>query len=155
MSDVRALAVCGALAAVTALGCAAPPQASEPPDIRFGFDTCERCRMSIDDPRYAAAARFDGEALAFDDLGDLVAYLEESGRQPEAVWVHDFESGEWLAAESAWFVRSQRLATPMGFGTVAFASASEARRMAENTGGRVLVWRELRAGAETATTPTR
>ena len=92
--------------------------AEGPPRIRYGRDTCAECRMIIADERFAAAAREDGRALKFDDIGCLFAY-RKSHPAAEAGWVRDSSSGRWIESAAAQFVVRKDLATPMVYGITA------------------------------------
>lgn len=117
-----------------------------PPTVRYGETACETCRMLISEPRFAAAARsIDGEPLVFDSIGCLLRYEQERAIVVRHRWVHDYETGEWVDAEEAWFVQSRDLMTPMGDGVVALADQARADALAAEHRGRV-----YRLGALTA-----
>lgn len=135
----------GLVALLLACGRAAP---EGPPEIRYGLDACDRCRMTIDDPRFAAALRTqDGEVLRYDDIGDLVAELEERGIEGGEAWLHDYEDGGWIRAAEAVLVRTD-LPTPMGSGLAAFADRSAAERLVAERGGQLLEWSALAGDRE-------
>lgn len=46
------------------------------------------------------------------------------------VWVHDYNSEEWIDAEAAFFVESNAIKSPMGHGLAAFADKSAAEQFA-------------------------
>jgi nitrous oxide reductase accessory protein NosL len=48
-----------------------------------------------------------------------------------------------LDARKAWFVVSQKIASPMGYGIVAFARKEDAERLAKQVGGIALRWDDL------------
>ena len=133
------------------LACTVGDPTLAPPEVAWGEEECARCRMIVSEERHAAAVWTpEGESRAFDDPGDLVAWLAETGEEPRSAWVHDHASGGWIRAETAWYVRADAGATPMGSGLLPFADrgAAEAR-----AGGRPVVgWTELRAAAGPETT---
>ena len=132
---------------VLALACSGPA-AEGPPEIRYGLDACERCRMSIDDPRFAAAVRTGaGEVLRYDDIGDLLAHRQGAGMEGVEVWLHDYADRSWIRAREAVLVRSE-LTTPMGSGLVAFAERATAERLVTERGGQLLEWSALAGGLE-------
>lgn len=125
-------------------GCAAGASIDDPPEILYGQDECERCRMIISDARYAAAYMTEGgEVRRFDDIGGMVLYHIENEEDVHLFWVHDFESEVWVNAEEAYFVKGRGLETPMGFGIAAFNSHSEAEEMAAEHDGDVSTFSEL------------
>jgi copper chaperone NosL len=110
--------------------CSSAPDFSQPPEIRYGEDTCERCYMIINEARYAAAyVTSDGESRLFDDIGGMIAHFEDTGEEVTVFWVHDVETEAWLRADQAYFVKSDHL-TPMGYGIVALAGESRAKSWA-------------------------
>jgi copper chaperone NosL len=133
---------------VTGLGlaaCGRAPDPLAPPEIRYGEDVCAECNMIISERRFAAGMVIEqggrSEALAFDDVGDLLAY---EGKQPGLVvlrrYVHDYDTEEWLPAEQATFVQSSAIRSPMGHGLAAFAARDRAAAFAKELGGKVLTW---------------
>jgi len=118
-----------------------------PPNILYGEDVCARCGMIISDDRFASAlvveiAANDYEQMLFDDAGEMFAFVaEDNGQSKIASWfVHDYNSREWMDAESAWFVLADSLQTPMGFGIAAVAQELEAQALAQEWGGEVLTF---------------
>ncbi|SHK10377.1 nitrous oxide reductase accessory protein NosL [Rhodothermus profundi] len=126
--------------------CRPAPEPDWPPVIRFGYDACDYCRMLISEPRYAATLRTtDGQEYRFDDMGCLLHYLHEHPELTEArIWVHDYFEDRWLSADQAFFVRSNRLLTPMGYGIVALADTLAADSLAHALGGVLTRFASLR-----------
>lgn len=124
--------------ALLAAGCGRAKGGPVPPTIHYGHDTCARCTMIIEDARCAAAVEpQEGDAVLFDDIGDLLVWLDEHPAvHPVATWVHDYEGGEWIEARAATYVVNTRLTTPMGSGIVAAASSDRAAALAARRGGR-------------------
>lgn len=125
-------------------GCAGGASMDEPPEIIYGEDECDRCRMIISDERYAAAYMTEGgDARRFDDIGGMLLYHVENGEDVHLFWVHDLESKVWVKAEEATYVVSNGLETPMGFGIAAFNSEEEAEAMAAAHDGEVATFAQL------------
>mgnify|MGYP005852889093 CR=1 FL=1 len=134
------------LLAVLLIGCGQESGRLEPPEIRYGRDTCAQCGMIISDPRFAAAAATaDGTVTLFDDIGDLLAYRKANQPAWAAIWVHDYDTQEWLRAEDAWYLLGPGVRSPMGWGIAAFASEEAARARQGELGGELLRWEELLA----------
>ena len=128
---------------ITIASCSSGPDFDEPPDIRYGEDSCERCLMIINEARFATAYVTDaGETRRFDDIGGMVAYIDEISEDVAVFWVHDFDSEEWLKAQEAFYVESQQQ-TPMGFGIIAFADQQRADQWAAENDGVVLSFADL------------
>lgn len=136
---------------LAAASCGPRLDPSRPPPVHFGEDPCATCSMIVTDPRFAACA-WEGSGgtlrpLAFDDIGCLLDRLARDPRIPEErVWVHAYESDQWLAAREARFVRSNDLETPMASGLAAFADEAAARAFASRRNGEMLDWSRLRGG---------
>jgi copper chaperone NosL len=129
-----------ALAACSGSAAAAPT----PPNIHYGEDVCESCNMIISEERHAAAYLTpDGHGHVFDDIGDMLRAHLESQEVVTAFFVHDYQDRAWIRAETAHFVLSDNLNTPMASGLAAFVSLEEARAMAAELQGQVLTFDEL------------
>lgn len=108
-------------------GCKSGGNLDQPPTIRCGEDPCDECFMLINEARYAAAYVVkSGEARRFDDIGCLLIYHKKHQENVAYFWVNDFNSQKWLNARNAFFVKSDSIQTPMGFGIIAFASEKTA-----------------------------
>lgn len=137
----------GLLASLFLAGCAPRAGTLQPPAIAYGQDLCEACGMLIDQPQLAAATLdTNGQAHKFDEIGDMVLFhAEHPTLQVQAWFVHDYNTEGWLRAETAFFVYSPDLFTPMGHGLAAFESEASARVFAEQRHTAVLSFDEARA----------
>lgn len=140
--------------AVAVLAGACGGGGDKPPDIAYGRDTCAECHMIISEPRFAAAYRTsDGTERKFDDIGDMVAFgVRQNQLDGSKVWVHDFETEEWLDARTATYVAGDAGAidTPMGRGVLAFSERSAAEAYASGKAAKVVTWDELVANPPAA-----
>ncbi len=133
-------------AAVLLTACASSPSLDDPPTILYGEDVCDRCMMIINEARYASAYKTsDGDTRRFDDIGGMILYDLDNGEDVAAYWVHDYETEEWLKAETATYVEEDNLHTPMGFGIIAFDSRERAESWAAERGGMLMTFSELKA----------
>lgn len=109
-------------------------------------DICSMCRMAISEKRFAAEfITRDGDALKFDDIGCMRDYIKEK-RIEESIgawYVSDYESGTWLNARAASFVKSDQFKTPMGGGIVALKLSSRAAVLAQENNTTVLTFDEV------------
>ena len=130
------------LLAGTAQACGSAEAASGPPEINYGRDICIHCNMIISEARFAAAYRLpDGTEKKFDDLGGLLIHGHETGDlETAAVWVHDYETEEWLQAPAGFYVPTHSAHTPMGYGVVAFSDHGRAAEFADGVAGEVIEW---------------
>jgi copper chaperone NosL len=117
-----------------------------PPTIHYGEDACEFCGMIVSDERFAAGyITRSGESHVFDDIGDLfMAYINKKD-DVAAFFVHDYNNHTWLRAETAHYVSSQTLPTPMMSGLAAFGAAEQAAAIAREKNGQVLTFEEVLA----------
>jgi nitrous oxide reductase accessory protein NosL len=142
MTRRPALLLMAGLWAVGPAGCE-DAASVQPPEILFGQDTCDLCGMIISDDRFAAglAVQAGGrsETRAFDDIGCLLAYEREHADETVAArYVHDFGTRSWRDAETAAYLHSGRLHSPMAFGLAALATEAEAQALSEEYPGDVL-----------------
>jgi copper chaperone NosL len=144
---MRRIWLAGLWMSVALAACAPGDGAPQPPEISYGQDLCEACGMLIDQPQLAAATiDTSGAAHKFDDIGDMIQYhTEHPTVQAKAWFVHDYDTEAWLRAESAYYVFSADLHTPMGHGLVAFESETAALAFAEQRQAQVLSFDEARA----------
>ena len=141
----------GALSGLLSLlivGCQAP-RVDQPPQIRYGEETCAFCGMLISEERFAAAlTTATGDTEAFDDVGCLLHSLDRRDRPMAHVWVHDYSSGRWLEAPHAVFVHSADVPTPMGGGWFAFSTQEAAEQFAREVHGTVMRFGQLSSTIE-------
>ena len=142
-SSVTNLSVAVAFIAFLLMGC--NPKAEK---INFGKDQCAECKMTIVDPKFGAEILTKkGKAYKFDDTHCIAAYLERRGVELSNIY-HVFfvdynGNNELVDVDSAEFVVSSRLKSPMG-GAAAFRNLAEAKKKsAEIEGSRVTNWATL------------
>jgi copper chaperone NosL len=142
---IYAVLLMAILILTVAVGCGGGANTEEPPPIVYGQDLCDRCGMIINEEKFAAAYWTEaGEALRFDDIGGMVAHLDEKPEEVATLWVHDYHTAEWIRAEEATYLLDRTLMTPMGFGLVAFAIGEQAQDMAAGSEeAQVLSFEEL------------
>ena len=135
------------LAAMILLGlitaaCGGSAVATGPPDINYGRDVCFECGMIISEERFASAYRLaDGTEKIFDDVGGMLQHGHETGEIRDAeAWVHDYETEEWIRAESGYYIITQRITTPMAFGVIAFGDQARAAAFGRDVDGDVVGW---------------
>ncbi len=130
--------------------CGGADSVDNPPEILYGQDVCSNCNMIISEESYASAYwTVDGEARRFDDMGEMLQFIQSNHEDRASTWVHDVNTAEWLRAEDAWIVMNAGLMTPMGTGVVAVANEEDARALAfDQDGALVLTFSELLDGLE-------
>ncbi len=142
-----------------------------PPDLRYGRDECAECGMSIVEEHSACALLVlehdRREYKLFDDLGCLLDHEREHHPQTVERHTHDYATKRWISADSARYLMSESVRTPMGSWIAAYADDAAAEAAREKLGGKVfdldalrterVAWREKRFGkpkpAQTPATP--
>jgi copper chaperone NosL len=109
-------------------------------------DMCSYCKMAISEKQYAAEL-IDGEGQPskFDDIGCLLNFIKKRSVSVSAAsfFVMDFDQRQWIKAESAYYVRSSELTTPMNGAIIAFKNQSTAQEAAGKYHGKLLRFKEL------------
>ena len=114
------------------------------PRIHYGKDTCIDCRMIISEEPFAAAIIVSPElTVKFDSISCLLRYHQDNPAVGGAMWVHDFDTRQWVNARSAFFVQSKDILTPMGDGILAFSSRDSVQAWANKTKGTTYEFSEL------------
>lgn len=114
------------------------------PRIRYGEETCDRCRMIISEKRFAAAYRTEaGQLRKFDDLGCAILHREAHEEAVTQFWGYDFEETGWLDVRKAFLVRSPDLITPMGYGIAVLPTAVKASALVEKVNGQLVKFDQL------------
>ena len=117
-----------------------------PRPIAFNDESCTHCHMTIADPRFGAeVVTRNGKVLAFDDVGCMAAWLRENAAQLSQAWVMDFVDHAWMPADSAIYLRSDALRTPMASGLAALRQGPESDSLRASLGGELLSWAAVRA----------
>jgi copper chaperone NosL len=131
------------LAAISSLAVAAACASGGPPVVHYGEENCAECRMTIGDPRFGASVvTTKGKVLKFDSVECAAAYFAaaDPGMIREA-WVSDYRNpGTFVRAESAFYLRTTAVGSPMGSGILAVAAAQEAAALQQEIGGEALPW---------------
>ncbi len=117
----------------------------EPVEIVLNEENCSHCRMAVSQREFAGeVVTVSGSVDTFDDIGCLAQWVAEHDPPETAgLFVVDYESGEWLDAKTAYYIRSEKLPTPMSFGLGAFATEAAAVAAAEKLEGEVMVWPQV------------
>lgn len=118
---------------------------SRPRAIAWGREPCAHCHMTLADRRFAAEALTKtGKAVVVDDVGCLAAWLGETSAPIASAWVADFaDPATWLRADSAVYLLSDTIRTPMSSGLAALRPGREADSVRTALGGRLLTWAEV------------
>ncbi len=115
-----------------------------PKPIHYGEAMCHWCKMTIVDQQHAAeAVTRKGKVYQFDAIECLVQYLDELGNDDQFAWllVNDFNRpGKLIDAQTATYLVSAQIPSPMGAFLSAFATRAEAEAMQQQKGGQLYDW---------------
>jgi len=119
-----------------------------PASINYGKDNCTDCSMTIMDAKFASEIiTKKGKVFKFDDAHCILSYIKSGKIKKEEIASTvflDFNNAQnFLPAESAFFVVSNSLKSPMNGNTIAVASREVANNTAKETRGVVKTWSEL------------
>ncbi|MCH8029923.1 MAG: nitrous oxide reductase accessory protein NosL [Candidatus Dadabacteria bacterium] len=113
-----------------------------PGRVFYGEDICERCKMIINEREFSAQYVLkNGGVKKFDDIGCMLHFLKNNNIDRGAlggIYVRDYGSGRWIDAESAFYVVSDNIKTPMAHGIVAHGERVAAEALAKDKSGIVL-----------------
>jgi copper chaperone NosL len=116
--------------------------------VNYGHDACMQCKMTILDKRYAAEViTKKGKVLKFDDIACLKKYIgeEHMEEQVQKLFVADYNNpdGNFLDAAKALYLHNELFRSPMNGNYGAFASAEDAKKLADSLNGSLLSWNKL------------
>ncbi len=119
-----------------------------PSPIEYGQDMCGLCQMIISDPRFGTEmVSTKGKVYKYDSVECLVKHYLTGNLKDEqihSIWVTDFSKPSGLIpANSATYLQSQTLRSPMGMGLSAYSNREIAQQIQLQTGGNLLRWDEL------------
>lgn len=99
---------------------------SGPMEIPSGAK-CHVCGMKVDAKSlFAVQIVEDGKLLSFCDIGDMLSHYKKVKTKPASIYVRDYNTGEWIDALKASYVKGSEFSTPMGWGIAAFGEKEEA-----------------------------
>ena len=96
--------------------------------------------MIISERDFAAQYQISGKnTLKFDDLGCMFHYMnDEHHTDISSIFVIDYDSKQWIDGRSAFYVWTETIKTPMGYGVLAFKESQEAKKFADKENGKYL-----------------
>ena len=119
-----------------------------PTDIVYGQDECAACRMRITDQRFASElVTTHGKAYKFDAIECLVGFLDHQvvpTAEIHSLWVaNSANPGELIDARTAYYLRTDRVRSPMGLNVLAFRNAADRDVARAQYEGEVVAWEQL------------
>lgn len=120
----------------------------KPEPLHYGEDACHTCRMTLMDTKFGAeVVSVKGKVFKFDDMNCMVNFLNSGTLTERDVayrMVVDYSIPEKLvAAENAFFVKSDEIRSPMASHIAAFEKKEDMDRHKKTWDGIYLTWGEL------------
>lgn len=120
----------------------------KPEPLHMGKDNCDFCRMTLSDEKFGAElVTSKGKVFRFDDISCMVKFYHSKENQAifELKLVTDFSnpSKGLINSESAFYLQSENLHTPMNGKIAAFEKMDDLKITTEKLGGKELNWQEL------------
>jgi copper chaperone NosL len=121
---------------------------AKPEPIVYGKDVCYSCKMGMADPKFGGEViTKKGKVYKFDDLHCMISFLRsgfvaEKDIRENVVINYEIQN-DFLDVQTAKFVISPLLKSPMGSNTAGFASKEAAQINNSGNKGQILNWNEL------------
>jgi len=121
---------------------------TEPAAIEYRFDHCNFCEMTIVDKAHAAIlVSSKGKSYKFDAIECMVRY---SNRAEEMKIAHalvcDYTNpGTMIKAESAHYLISKGIPSPMGGFLSAISDENRCQELLSEKGGEIFQWKEVQS----------
>jgi copper chaperone NosL len=125
--------ILGGLIVCVVISLAACKQAEVKPVEITQNDICFRCKSPIADKHYAAElVTKDGFTRKFDDISCMLEHAKGKIGKGNIVayYATDFPTQQWVRAEEAFFVKSDKFQTPKNGGILAFKNQAKAQALA-------------------------
>ena len=121
--------------------------------IAYGQVNCAHCQMTVSDKRYGAElVSKTNKAYFFDSAECLMSYLQANPPMASSaamLRVTDFTKPEMLLdAEKATFLQSKNLPSPMGMFLTALPNEATAKKLQQESGGRIMNWEQAKAAVK-------
>ena len=114
------------------------------PEVAAGIDACASCNMVIDTPNQACGYVADGEFVTFDSPACLLRGHDDFRRRgaepPGEIFFADYQSSEFIPAETTAFLLTEHLPTVMGAGVLCFASIEGAEAVRSTSDEEITDW---------------
>lgn len=121
---------------------------TEPQPINFGKDNCDFCKMTLMDNHYGAElVTKKGKVYKFDDLNCFTGFEKEGSVPADQIagrFAVDYQgNGQLIPVETAFFLYSDKLSTPMASGVAVFADEAGRDQVFQQTGGEKKTWQQV------------
>lgn len=120
---------------------------TQPEPINYGSDACHYCKMTIVSKTHAAqAVSKKGKQYKYDAIECMVNDInDENNAEMSILLVANYLSaGNMIPAETATYLVSENIPSPMGANLSATASKAEAEQLKTENGGELFDWSTLK-----------
>jgi nitrous oxidase accessory protein len=114
-----------------------------PRPLVAGSDACAYCRMGVADVRFGGELQArSGRLFTFDAIECLTSFFLDADARGDVrnVWVSDYETSQLIPVDSALFIRSEKVHSPMGRSFIALAVRDAEPEKLAHYAGDVLRW---------------
>ncbi len=111
--------------------------------IKLNVETCDFCKMTIADGKYAAEVISEkGRVFKFDDIMCMIHYGKENANTKMAAhYVNDYtQDNVLIPAKTAFFLSEGTIQSPMRGGIIAFSSENEAKEFGIKLKAKPVTW---------------
>jgi copper chaperone NosL len=118
----------------------------EAEQINYGKDGCHYCKMTIVDNQHASElVTAKGKVYKYDAIECLINDLKKRDSVEVGILlVNDYNNpGELISAESATFLISEEVPSPMGAFLSAFSEKADAEAVRAESGGELFEWQTV------------
>ncbi len=118
----------------------------EPEKIKYNYDQCESCKMTISDSRFACEFLTEkGRAYKFDDLSCMNSYaMANSNMKVKSYFINDYlNTQELIPLEKLTFIKSVDINSPMAGNIAAFISKDSADKYRSEFSAEVINWQNV------------
>ncbi|MDX2182632.1 MAG: nitrous oxide reductase accessory protein NosL [Gemmatimonadaceae bacterium] len=132
------------LGVLVTFGCGTPA----PRAIVAGADSCQHCRMTLVDPKFAAqVVTATGQQHLFDSIDcGLRWWLAQPEEARGELYLADFRvPATWVPAQEAVILVDGRVKTPMGRSVLAFSAGTPTAGLLREFGGQVVDFEQLQS----------
>ena len=115
----------------------------EPAEVNYGKDGCSYCKMTIVDKQHASEiVTVKGKSFKYDAIECMINDLKTRNAEDIQIYlINDYaDPGEFIPAESATFLISEGIPSPMGAFLSGFSNKEAAQSAMEEHGGHIYTW---------------
>lgn len=121
---------------------------NKPQPINYGKDACDNCKMTIVDPKFGGEIiTKKGKSYKFDDAACMMYFLKsgviKENDISKKLFVDFQKQNDFIDVNTAVFLVSPELTSPMGGNAAAFSSQQEAEKIKLTEPANTMNWKEL------------